>query len=388
MANRAVSLVWRCKTPYGWRRFPVLFDSHKRIRKGWVMEHGEESHYPIGHFQIRSYSGSRLVWTPVETDDPVLAMIAARAHKKKLITEGGAHDDLKRLKNAAAAYVQDCKDRRAFEAAEQARNVLDEFVPLCAVSYVGGVTRQHVLDFHKVLRKRGCSDRTVANKHLRLKSFLKFAGVDVKAVMPPVPKYEAKLPTIYTPEEIAAILTATDEYLRIVIELGLKLGLREQEISHAEFGDVNEKDHTFRVQSKPRYKFRVKDSEQRDIPIPTDLLARLKEWKENHSKGRLIVPTATGEPNQKLLRSLKRLARRAGLNCGRCDGCKGELQECQQWTLHKFRRTFCTTLLRNGIDLKTCQSLMGHSDLASTMRYLRPASTKEMQSQINAIKWA
>jgi integrase len=33
------------------------------------------------------------------------------------------------------------------------------------------------------------------------------------------------------------------------------------------------------------------------------------------------------------------------------------------------------------------QHYAGHSDLASTMRYLRPASTSETQDRINAIKW-
>jgi hypothetical protein len=31
---------------------------------------------------------------------------------------------------------------------------------------------------------------------------------------------------------------------------------------------------------------------------------------------------------------------------------------------------------------------MGHSDMASTMRYLWPASSKESQARINAIKWS
>jgi hypothetical protein len=34
--------------------------------------------------------------------------------------------------------------------------------------------------------------------------------------------------------------------------------------------------------------------------------------------------------------------------------------------------TYCTQLLRSGLDLRTVQQMMGHSDIASTMRYLRP----------------
>jgi site-specific recombinase XerD len=42
--------------------------------------------------------------------------------------------------------------------------------------------------------------------------------------------------------------------------------------------------------------------------------------------------------------------------------------------LHKFRATYATTCLRYGVDLRALQTWMGHSDLASTMRYLPAAS--------------
>jgi hypothetical protein len=73
------------------------------------------------------------------------------------------------------------------------------------------------------LRERGCSDRRVANKHARLKSFLRFAGVD-PAIVPPQPRYEEALPTIYATDEIWEILQVADPYMRIAIEMGLKLG--------------------------------------------------------------------------------------------------------------------------------------------------------------------
>jgi site-specific recombinase XerD len=38
--------------------------------------------------------------------------------------------------------------------------------------------------------------------------------------------------------------------------------------------------------------------------------------------------------------------------------------------LHSFRRTYATTLLRKGVDIRTVQMLLGHSDIESTMRYL------------------
>jgi integrase len=64
-----------------------------------------------------------------------------------------------------------------------------------------------------------------------------------------------------------------------------------------------------------------------------------------------------------------------------------ERNECEGYTLHRFRRTYITTLLRSGIDLRTVQAYAGHKDLASTMRYLRPATGKEAKAKLNAVKW-
>jgi len=41
--------------------------------------------------------------------------------------------------------------------------------------------------------------------------------------------------------------------------------------------------------------------------------------------------------------------------------------------LHKSRATFAITCLQGGANLKTVQQWLGHTDLASTMRYLRAA---------------
>jgi site-specific recombinase XerD len=37
---------------------------------------------------------------------------------------------------------------------------------------------------------------------------------------------------------------------------------------------------------------------------------------------------------------------------------------------HKFRTTFATHMLQRGVDIRTVQELMGHSNIQTTMRYL------------------
>ena len=119
---------------------------------------------------------------------------------------------------------------------------------------------------------------------------LTFVGVDPK-IYPPKPKYEKKLPTIYTQTELAAMFEVAKPYQAMVCKLALKLGLRDQEIKFGEFTDIIWGESVYRVRSKTKFDFKVKDYEQRDIPIPTDFLDELKIWKEEHPKQNLIVPT-------------------------------------------------------------------------------------------------
>ena len=54
--------------------------------------------------------------------------------------------------------------------------------------------------------------------------------------------------------------------------------------------------------------------------------------------------------------------------------------------LHRFRATFATRALWGNVDLRTVQDWMGHTDLASTLRYLKP-NRAVVQEKVEAI-WA
>ena len=92
-----------------------------------------------------------------------------------------------------------------------------------------------------------------------------------------------------------------------------------------------------------------------------------------------------------MLDRLKKLAMRAGLNCGRCDGTRNGKPAvcatapiCKRFGLHKFRHTYATTLLRDGVDLVSLQKLLGHSDLESTRKYLKALAPDDMHAKIAA----
>jgi len=249
------------------------------------------------------------------------------------------------------------------------------------------LTSEDILKHQRALRKRGLKDRTVANRHNRLMAFLRHMKLDVKDLSPSRPKYEEALPEIYSAKQLKTFFDSVkDERLQLIYRLLLTTGLREQEAIYLTWRDIDLDGGVLRVRSKPEYAFKVKDKEQRDIPIPADVLSRLRERRKHCPNEKLVTGTASDLPNMKLLRTLKRVVKNSGLNCGSCQSCIRR-KECEEWFLHKFRATFITTLLRSGMDLRTVMKLSGHSDLESVMRYLSPANDAAIKAHVSGVQW-
>jgi integrase len=400
MATLTATLVIRFKTEDGkWKYAAPAKSANGRLSPGCaLLPDGTTLKVQDYGYYVRHYEDRKpkyiLAGTNVHQAETMRRQTEERLSAIKTAQQVGVKVEVeqtrKTLAASAAEYVKDARDRGATEATLQAESVTAEFIKVARKTYVDEIDRQDVLAFHKALRKRGCGDRTVANKHARLKSWFLFAGVD-RSIMPPAPKYEEALPTIYELDTISTLLGQAeaegDAHLHLLIQVAHKTGLRDKELMHLEFSDINWRESTLRVRGKSKWGFKVKDSEQRDVPVPADIAAELMSWREKRQGKTLVLGTDSDQPNYKMLRAVKRLAKRAGLNCKHCPGCKSSNNECREFSLHKFRRTYITTLLRRGFDLRTVQAYAGHADLTSTMRYLRPASAKEVHERLNAMEW-
>ena len=72
------------------------------------------------------------------------------------------------------------------------------------------------------------------------------------------------------------------------------------------------------------------------------------------------------------------------LDCLKTVAERAKLDEDNSW-LHKFRATFATRCLWAGVDLRTVQQWLGHSDMESTMRYLKPSRSQQVRDKVNQI---
>lgn len=402
MANKKVALVRKCRTPDGWRYYPVAMAANGKVKPDMVLVSGVEVAYPVGHYELRSYAGSKLVYTRVSgnTSDALAALKQAQKTANAVAMAGDAGvevvvDPMRiPLRDASPRFVQAAKDRGAKEAAEIYKRTLDEFLVGCNKTYADELTHDDVLKFHGQMKNRKLSDRTVHNRHMNLRSFLLtlgFSAERVKAIAgKKAPKFEKTMPEIYEPDELKAFFASLKPgYDQLLFDVLLTTGLREREAMHLEWVDIKHETLVLQVRSKPRYGHKIKDAEEREMPLTAVLSKQLQRYRKAHPNTRLVFGKLGGaedEPDGHLLRRLKGLVREAGLNCGHCVTCLSS-KECEGWFLHKFRATYITTLLRNGLDLRSTMALSGHSSLDSVMRYLRPAGGVEVQKRVNAIVW-
>ena len=249
------------------------------------------------------------------------------------------------------------------------------------------------------LRNRGLSERTISNHITRITALLRMHKVVDLLGPEERPQYDEPEVEAYDEDRLKVFFAAIDDEEKFLFEFFLGTGLREQEVMNCSWQNIDFKSKVVKVRSKPMAGFRIKDKQERSVPVPDTLIDSLKERKRT-STSTLVFPGPGGKANGHFLRLLKGLAFYAGLNCGECVGKpyktkKGKLKPgrccathptCKDWGLHKFRKTFATLHNEAGVPVTTIQRWLGHSDLATTLRYIAIADlrSERTRSQVNA----
>jgi integrase len=247
------------------------------------------------------------------------------------------------------------------------------FMESCHKLNLEEVERRDLLTFSAFLRdEKQQAPRTVYNKFEHVMTFLKAQGIRGLVGKNDWPRYTEEEPEIYEQEELDKLFAACDTEERLWYEFFLMTGMREQEVMYCYWSDVNFAASTVRVSHKPDRGWTPKAYKEREIPIPTNLVRSLKGWKAKANGCTLVFPTTGCNPKLNFLDDLKAVADRAKLDT---DG----------FWLHKFRATFATKCLWAGVDLRTVQQWLGHSDMESTMRYLKPSRSQQTRDKVNEI---
>lgn len=238
------------------------------------------------------------------------------------------------------------------------------------------IERADLLNFSVFLRKeKGQSERSAYNKFEAVMTFLKhfeITGVKLKIKAHDWPKFVEEEPEIYEQIVLDTFFAECDADELLLFEFFLKTGMREQEVMYTTDRSLDFSANLVAVKHNPEYGWTPKMYKERTIPVPVALMTKLKKMLTTRGKGGLLFPTVSGKPKGDYLDMAKAIARRSGI------------PQDQVW-LHKFRATFATRALWGNVDLRTVQAWMGHTDLASTLRYLKPNNAAAMREKVENI---
>jgi integrase/recombinase XerD len=375
---------------------PVWNRNHS-LRASYALVAGEAEYHPEGCYYLRFLRKGKRIWQSVGTDaDVALVSLRNAEHELKGISLGRSAPNLSAgrksavsLDDAIKSYLAEVRRFRAPKTIAACQHILTLFGSRFSGRSVQDITREDLLDHMSALQDRGLSQRTIYNHIMRIGTLLKLHKVVGLLSASDKPQYDEKDVEAYDSDQLTALFAAASPEERMLFQFFLGTGLREQEVMYTTWKNVDFKGKVVTVRSKPEMGFRIKDKEERSVPVPDALIASLTVRKRE-STSMLVFPGTNGKPNGHFLRLLQHLAFRAGLNCGECVTKKGQKCSshpvCSEWGLHKFRKSFSTMHSEAGVSAPTIQRWLGHADLATTLRYLAVADlrSERTRSQVNA----
>ncbi len=150
-------------------------------------------------------------------------------------------------------------------------------------------------------------------------------------------------------EELPRIEGALVDYLKPMVLLALNTGLRREELFSLRWSDINLDRKTLRVAGE-----NAKSGHTRYVPLNSETLAILKEWRKQATAELVFPSPLTGQKFNSIAKAWTLLRKRAAL---------------KDFRLHDLRHTFASKLVMAGVDLYTVKELMGHSTIQMTERY-------------------
>jgi integrase/recombinase XerD len=228
------------------------------------------------------------------------------------------------------------------------------------------IERGCIQDWLRALEERGTSARTAARHLSSLRGWLKFLRQEGLLETDPSalvarPRLGRRLPRPLAVDQVLALIERAKSGSlrelrdRALLSLCYAAGLRVSELLNLHLGDLDLDRGVVAAFGKGRKRRLVPMAEVTILHL-VEYLERLRRERELDRKA-LVFPSRRGTPysRQMFWKLVKRCARQAGID--------------EHVHPHRLRHSFATHLLAGGADLRSVQSLLGHSDIATTQVY-------------------
>lgn len=271
---------------------------------------------------------------------------------------------------------------RSLRTAENYHLYLDRFVEFAGDITVDKITDEMVRQYRRWLNRyvdeQGRSLQVVTqNYHLvALRNFLKYCAIRDIPTLAPVkvmlPKVEHKQVSFLLAEEVARLFDAIDPDSdnalrdRAILELLFSGGLRVSELCNLDRDRINTKRREFVVRGKGNKDRPIFISQRAADAVASYLASRIDDLPPlflNNSRNTPKANQVTNEREINLRRITPRSVQRLVKKYASLAGITKHVSP------HTLRHSFATDLLMNGADLRSVQSMLGHSSIATTQIY-------------------
>ena len=230
------------------------------------------------------------------------------------------------------------------------------------------VTTSELNEYFEHLKEIGKKPSTISRNLASIRAFYQFLVKNKKAKKDPTmgvqsPKIEKKAPSILTSKEVELLLEQPSNIDlkgirdKAMLEFAYATGMRVTEIISLNISDVN---------LVEGYVTCSKAKKNRTIPLGTLSLKALTEYVK---KARPIL--IKNDSEQALFVNINgtRLTRQGFWKIVKFY--KEQANISKEITPHVLRHSFASHLIQNGADLKSIQTMLGHSDISSTQVYMK-----------------
>ncbi len=263
-------------------------------------------------------------------------------------------DDKKLSDNTLQSYRRDIEQYR-------------DYIQNNRINYLK-IDGEDLQEYLKKLQEMGKKTSTISRNLASIRSFYQYLLRIKKVKHDPTdgiqsPKVEKKAPSVLTSQEVELLLEQPKDVDlkgtrdKAMLEFAYATGMRVTEIISLNIDDVNIKEGFVTCNSGKK---------QRTIPIGTMSLKALKEYIE---EARPVIIKNENERALFVNTNGKRLTRQGFWKIIKYY--KEQAHIAKDITPHVLRHSFATHLLQNGADLKSIQTMLGHSDISSTQVYVQ-----------------